>query len=168
MEHSKRKKLRLPGYDYSQAGGYFITICTHQRRCVLSGICRDGEGTRAQVILTALGQILQDVLEETAADFGIGLDAYVLMPNHIHLLLRIEDRDDRKRVTVGQYIGAFKSIATKRWREECEQRGVYAGKLWQRGFYDHILRNEADYYEKLRYIDENPDRWLEDGMYVRM
>ena len=87
------------------------------------------------------------------------------MPNHIHMLVTIENGENGGSISVGRFIGAFKSIVSNRWSAVCTRRGVIMGKLWQRDYYDHIIRNEADYLEKWKYIDENPDKWAEDDLY---
>jgi len=167
MDMPKRKNIRLSNYDYSQAGGYFITICTQDKKQILSRIEEVTTYTRANVVLTELGQIAQKVMEELPERYGYCLDTYVIMPNHIHMVLfrKTEMKDNAK--TVGQLIGAIKSLTTNNWCKICDARGITAGKIWQRNYYDHILRNEADYAEKRKYIDENPDKWHLDDLYVK-
>ena len=116
---------------------------------------------RASVQLTELGQIVDDALTELSAQYGIRIEACTIMPNHIHLILMIEDAE----ITVGRFVGAVKSVASNHWRKICDSRNILMGRLWQRDFYDHILRSEADYMEKLKYIDENPDKWMQDELY---
>lgn len=164
MELDKRKNIRLREFDYSQEGGYFITLCTHQRRCMLSQICPGTEMNRASVILSDLGCIADAVLKQVSSRYGFRLDAYVIMPNHIHMVL-VKQEGRESGITVGRMVGAYKSIVADQWFKICDQQGITAGKLWQRNYYDHILRNEKDYYEKIRYIDENPDKWRLDDMY---
>ena len=165
MDYSKRKNMRLPGFDYGQAGGYYITICTHDRACILSRVLEGKENQRAKVQLTELGIITEKVLCQLAEQYGVCLDAWTIMPNHIHMVLTIENNGEIKPMPVGRFVGAFKSIVSNQWQKECARQGITMGKLWQRNFYDHIIRNEADYLEKLRYIDENPDKWSMDEMY---
>lgn len=153
--------MRLPGYDYSKEGGYFVTVCTHNRACTLSRIHNGNEKMRASIELTELGCVVKAALEELSAQYGIRIEACSIMPNHIHMILIV----DSTGVTVGRFIGALKSIVSNRWRQVCNNRNVIIGKLWQRDFYDHILRNEADYLEKWKYIDENPDKWMQDELY---
>jgi len=161
MQLVKRKRMRLEGYDYSQNGGYFVTFCTYDRRCILPRIHTGNERNRASVELTELGQIVDDTLMELSAQYGTRIAAYSIMPNHIHMILLIEDAE----ITVGRFVGAVKSVVSNRWRKICDSRNILMGRLWQRDFYDHILRSEADYLEKLKYIDENPDKWMQDELY---
>ncbi|MBQ8835142.1 MAG: transposase [Oscillospiraceae bacterium] len=162
MEYVKRKNIRLPDYDYSQEGGYFVTVCTHERRCTLSHIIPGTEQDRARVSLSDLGKIADEILLSLPERYGFVLDACVIMPNHIHIIIMKRTVAAAK---VGQFVGAFKSSVSTRWYKECDRRGNVAGKLWQRNYYDHVLRNEADHLEKLRYIDENPDKWQMDELY---
>ena len=111
---------------------------------------------RAKVTLSEFGGIANNVLHELAGRYGFELDAYVIMPNHIHVILF---KTGNSNHSVGQFVGAFKSAVSTRWYRVCDQRGITAGKLWQRNYYDHILRNEADYLEKRKYIEDNPDKW---------
>ena len=164
MELPNRKSLRLHHYDYSTEGGYFITICTEQKKCTLAKVEAGNEQARATVSLTKLGCVARDTLLQLREKYDIHIDCYVIMPNHIHLILLMEKTE--KSITVGQLIGAYKSMVVKNWWEICNGQGVTMGKIWQRGFYDHILRNVADYKEKARYIDENPDKWCLDDEYV--
>ena len=157
MELSRRKNTRLSNYDYSRSGGYFITICTYEKRQTLSRILTGSEKKEAATQLTPLGDVVHRVMKELAAGYGFRLDSYVIMPNHIHVLLMKETEETN--ITVGQWIGAMKSMTTTRWCKACDEKGVTAGKVWQRNYYDHILRNEADYIEKRKYIEENPDKW---------
>ncbi len=162
MEYHERKNIRLPGYDYSRAGGYFVTVCTEGRRCILSRVLPGNKFVRADVQLSELGTLAVEMLSEVSAKTGIIVNDYVIMPNHIHMILLIQG--ENAGVTIGRFVGAFKSLTLYHWRNICNQRGIQMGKIWQRNYYEHVLRNEMDYREKLRYIDENPDAWDEDEL----
>ena len=82
------------------------------------------------------------------------------MPDHIHILVV---KDSVSQETLGQFVAAFKSIVSNRWLSACKSKGIEMGKLWQRGYYDHVLRNEADYVEKAAYMEANAERWIEKG-----
>ena len=163
MGYPKRKKMRLPDYDYRQNGGYFVTICTHEKKCILSKVVPGNELRRAEVTLTPLGQVVESVLLAQIEKYGINLEAWTIMPNHVHLLLWIEE--GRTSISIGRFVGALKSISANQWMKIYNERGIVMGKLWQRDFYDHVIRNETDYMEKLRYIDVNPDKWAMDELY---
>ena len=163
MIDRKRKNVRLYGYDYSQAGGYFVTICTSERHCSLSHILPGNQFAQAEVRLTELGGISENVLHEVSERTGISLSEYIIMPNHIHMILQIPAGGAEH--TIGEYVGMFKSLTLNYWRKICNREGKVMGTVWQRNYYEHILRNEADYLEKLRYIQENPDDWVLDELY---
>lgn len=164
----QRKSNRLKNYNYSQNGGYFITICTKDSKCILSQIVGDtsveensvGDGScvgatigRPQVILTDIGQIVKTKIEKIqTVYYGIKVDKYVIMPNHVHLLIMIDIENGRPMVapTVSRIINQLKGAVTK-------EANV---PIWQKGFHDHIIRNKDDYLTRWQYIDENPKKWL--------
>jgi len=153
-----RRPTRLPRFDYGSPGAYFVTVCTHGHRCVLSRISV-GEGLCAlpMVALTDIGlKVEQAIVYIDRAYPGIRVEKYVIMPNHVHLLVRVEAREGgRGGPPLQQIIGRMKSYTTHQ----------FGGMLWQRSFYDHVIRCERDYLEIWRYIDENPAKWAEDRFY---
>ena len=180
-QHEKRKHSRLKVYDYTNSGCYFITFCTKDRAHVLSRIV--GRGTPEwlllpignspsalpppQVELTNIGKIAAEVIERTSAVYpGISIDNYVIMPNHVHLLIRISPVDggvraprptDNRSVSVTGVIKAIKSITTRK----------IGTKIWQTSFYDHVIRDDEDYQIRFRYIEENPAKWQQDKYYYQ-
>ena len=157
----QRKHPRLDHYDYSSAGAYFITICTHNRRCLLSHIVGRGLAP-AEIRYTAYGEIArrQLVLLEERFPF-LKVDQYVIMPNHIHAILLLGNAAGASpRPTVSDVICAYKSLTTI----ECKKT-VSIDKLFQASFYDHVIRGQEDYDEISRYILENPLKWELDNLY---
>lgn len=190
----RRRSIRLPGYDYSRAGAYFLTICTHNRESLL------GEVVDGAVRLNRVGEI---VVEEWARTEElrqeIALDEFVVMPNHFHAIVWIagqrtsgEARGVERRETgppttagcgekeppvacwgfvdplpcvgprpksIGSLVAGFKSAVTRRIKELDPATAV---RLWQRNFYDHVIRDEAALTAIRRYIQDNPARWAED------
>ena len=168
-ELPSRKRLRLQEFDYSTPGAYFITICTHEKKCTLSHIV--GAIHESPVIkLTGFGKIVDDVINNIPERFKATIGKYVIMPNHIHLIVVITDDEElrairesplRSRSIVSKFIGYIKMNASK----EIHLR--YGNIIvWQRGFYDHIIRNQKDYDDIYNYIHENPMRWKHDKLYV--
>ncbi len=161
----QRKTPRLVGFDYHSENAYFVTICTKNRTCLLSHIVGTGVLTCPSVELTQYGAITQQVIQETNAFYKhVSVDAFVVMPNHIHLLVRIFNNEDgqvrtpvptSKNASLSAYVATIKRFCTKQFGES----------IWQTRFYDHIIRNEKDYLAHLRYIDENPLRWELDELY---
>ena len=156
-----RKHPRLQRFDYSSNARYFVTICTYQKRSVLSKV-KVGRGLApAETLLTEAGKIIEDELLLLPLRFhDLTIDNYVIMPNHIHAILTINAplaAGASPRPTLMDIIGIFKSLCTRR----CKAAGVI-DKLWQTSFYDHIIRNEHDYKAIWQYIDNNPAKWTED------
>ena len=159
----KRKSPRLKSFDYSTTGAYFITICTQNRKNILSTIV--GEGSPLPK-LSHYGEIADLWIQKLPEKYHeISVDCYVIMPNHIHLLLSVMKDDGRgdPSPTVDTAMGWLKYQITK---EINKLRGTPGEKLLQRSFFDHIIRNQDDYYEIYKYIYENPMRWKLDRFYA--
>ena len=166
-----RRSVRLRDYDYSQAGLYFVTICTFQKACLF------GEFRGGKLILNELGKLVQKIwLQIPVSRANTTLDKFVVMPNHVHGIIGIlEDENTGKCATVtsstktlpsgslGATIGQFKSVVTKQSRAL-----PYPPRppIWQRNYYEHIIRNENELNEIRKYILENPARWTNDDLYV--
>ena len=162
-ELPKRKPTRLRKFDYNSAGAYFITICTQNRKNILSAIV--GEGSPLPQ-LSRYGEIVDKWIKKILEKYQeISVDCYVIMPNHIHLLLSVVKDDGRgdPSPTVDAAMGWLKYQVTK---EINKMRGTEGEKLFQRSFYDHIVRNPDDYQEICKYIYENPLRWHFDKLYA--
>lgn len=163
MDRPRRKPNRLPHYDYSAPGAYFITICTREKRCILSDVVV-GEGLAPPSLrLTDIGRIVEEQILALPQRFsGLAIEKYMIMPNHIHLLIRLSGESGgaspSPTVSTGvpAAIGAFKSLTTR-------LSGVRP--LWQRSYYDHVVRNETEYKEIWEYITANPAHWAEDRSY---
>lgn len=162
IQRSVRKPTRLPAFDYSQCGGYFITICTDKKRKTLCNIENSDILFQPAVKLTPLGEIVREVLEEQRF-FGITLEKYIIMPNHVHLLLLIPGETAKQ--TISDFVGQLKSVVANRWLRGCKSQGRQMGPIWQRSFNDHIIRNHADLCRIWLYIEGNPSRWREDCLY---
>lgn len=165
MEKSypKRKHPRLPHFDYSTAGVYFITICTQNRRCLLSEVVGRGLAP-AGLSLTEYGKIAEEQLHLIPKRYPyVRIDHYVIMPNHIHVLLCLtgETAGESPRPTLTDIVCAYKSLTTR----ACKKH-MPIDKLFQVSFYEHVVRNETDYGEIARYIQGNPARWHEDTLYT--
>ncbi len=168
MELPKRKPLRLREFDYSTVGAYFITICTQNRRCMLPHIVGAiHESPEAQ--LPEYGKIVDKVINDVPGRFGVMVQEYVIMPNHIHLIIIITDDADLRaihesplhgRSIISKIVGYIKMNASKAVHDRDDSVAV-----WQRGYYDHVIRNRADYEQHLKYIYENPLRWYYDELY---
>jgi REP element-mobilizing transposase RayT len=159
----KRKSTRLVDFDYGQAGAYFITVCTQDKKKTLSRITVGAGFSRPQ--LSVYGEIADKWIGALPNKYPtVSVDRYVIMPNHIHLLLSAKsDGRGNPSPTIHAVMGWLKYQITK---EINEANGVMGEKVFQRSFYDHIVRNREDYYEVSKYIDENPIHWKCDKLYV--
>lgn len=161
-ELPNRKHPRLDNFDYSSDGAYFITICTQNKKCLLSRIVEQ-EPTLVEVEYTEYGKVAkkQLLLLEQRYPF-VQVAQYVIMPNHIHIILVIENTAPKEnfRTTVSDIICAYKSLTTR----ECKKISPVE-KVFQTSFYEHIIRGKEDYEEIVKYIYENPLRWKFDKMY---
>jgi putative transposase len=196
-----RRSIRLKGYDYSQAGAYFVTICTKDRECLFGDIA-------GEIKVNDAGRMVQKWWNESAAKFGnIELDESVIMPNHFHGIIVIvgaalcgrPDLGDHHRLggrpglgghpemdgqwktgqqreigqphrvapTVGDIIDWFKTMTTNEYIRNVRQKNwsPFPGKLWQRNYYEHIIRNETEMNKIREYIINNPLNWETDENY---
>ena len=156
MELKGRKPNRIPDYDYSQNGAYFITICTKDRQPILSTIVGDG----FPVPLVA-GQIAEEYIHKISDKYpSVSVDRYVIMPDHIHMLLGIDAVQigtGNPSPTLGNIIGWYKYQVTKQVNVQYNTAGE---RLFQRSYYDHVIRNQQDYNEIWEYIENNPRKWI--------
>jgi putative transposase len=149
---SRRRSLRLPGYDYSQAGAYFITICTHNRIMLFGEVIND------DVRLNEFGMLVKHTWDNLPTHYdGIELDAFIVMPNHVHGIIILADEPEMRR-SIPEIVRGLKTFSARNVNE----RGGRRGALWQRGYYEHVIRN-AQALNRIRdYIAHNPARWADD------
>ena len=165
MENSllKRKHPRLDHYDYSTSGAYCITICTHSRRCLLSRIVGRGLAP-AETQYTAYGRIAQEQLLMLEQRYpSLKIDQYVIMPNHIHVILSLEETAGANpNPTIMDIVCAYKSLTTR----QCKKVQPI-DRLFQTSFFEHVIRNREDYNEVAEYIVNNPKQWELDKLYSK-
>ena len=182
-----RKQIRLPNYDYSDNGAYFITICTKDKKKIF-GYVKNG-----QMHYNEYGKIAFNEIEKTNSlrkDSGVRISKFIVMPNHVHMLLEITKGIDETVVgtrravsnctnkfskpitqSVSTIVGAYKSSVTKHILEACGHGTPCPYKItektiiWQPRFIDHVIRNGRDYLEHWQYIDNNPLKWEFDKYY---
>lgn len=176
-----RKQIRLKDYDYSQEGYYFITICTQNRKQLLSKIINDFEPQKntkhvgadsisaLNVKLTNIGRMFEKIYLNLEKEFvNIKLHDYILMPNHIHGIIEIFERADMESApTINKIIQSFKRHTTIEYIKGVKL-GIYKSfdkRIWQRNYYEHIIRNEKEYLLIKQYIQNNPINWEKDKYY---
>ncbi len=162
MELPKRKYLRLKGYDYSSNGAYFITICSHNRECLFGEI----------VGATLFGRpnnpdkMIEKWLLELENKYNcIKIDKYIIMPNHIHFILLISSvTGDHMGSPLHEIIDWYKTMTTNEYIRGVKNNlyPIFEKRVWQRGYYEHIIRNEQEYLKIWEYINTNPQKWTDD------
>ena len=211
-----RRSIRLQEYDYAQAGAYFITICTHNHQPIFGKIeldpigqsapAQNGKGQPAPAqnnkgqprglpLLNEFGQIALEQWHKLSDRFPtIDLNAFVVMPNHVHGIIFItengpqqqrgQSRDGQPenvkqpqgfgqpqglplpmRTTLGDVVGAYKSLVSNECLKIYKSRNETMGKLWQRNYYEHIIRDEKSFENIVSYIENNPSTWQQDELF---
>ena len=152
MEQPTRKNIRLTNYDYRAPGAYFITVCTKNKENLFWSDVGAISDRPEDVPLNHTGQIVDQAIKNIPVHYpSITVDRYVIMSNHIHLLLQIHSSADGRSViapTISTVVRLMKSAAS-------HEAGC---SLWQKGFYDHVIRSEADYLDCWQYIEGNPGK----------
>jgi putative transposase len=145
--------MRLSGYDYSQPGPYFVTICTKEKACIL------GKIADSVMHLSVLGGMVTSCWHDLSSHYpDISLDAFVVMPNHMHGIIFVGAGSPRPSpgLNLSSIIGYFKYQSTKRANELRNSPGA---PLWQRNFFEHVIRDENSLNRIREYIWTNPERW---------
>ena len=157
---SERKKNRLAGYDYSQAGAYFVTVCTKGKQCLLCSVVGGDAHIAPYTKLTPLGEVVDKYTRSIP-----GIAEYVIMPNHVHMILRISATEVLQgpmwasaptETSVPLLVRSWKTLISKELGQS----------IWQRSYYDHVIRDEMDYAIKAQYIADNPAKWRNDVYYL--
>ncbi|MFH1665222.1 MAG: transposase [Candidatus Omnitrophota bacterium] len=175
-----RGTIRLKNYDYTKQGAYYVTVCVTRRKCIFGDV-RDGE-----MVLKDAGRMAGEWWQKLPLHFpNIEMDEYIIMPNHLHGIIIVGAplvgalNDDgtgvkndnragtRPAPTLGRIIGALKSITTNEYIRNVKTRNwpPFEKRLWQRGYYEHVIRNEHDLVYIREYITTNPAKWEEDEYY---
>lgn len=151
----QRKHPRLKHYDYAQCGCYHLTLCTQNRKPILSYIVpASANCSKAQIVLHPAGQITNHYIRNIPNVYSdVELIQYVIMPNHIHLLILL---GPRATVSVNTIVRSLKRMVNRE----------VGASIWQASFYDVVIRNEAMLQCEWLYIDSNPDKWAEDELFV--
>lgn len=184
-ERHHRRSIRLRGYDYSAKGAYFVTICTQDRACLF------GEVTDGEMRLNAAGRMAHGTWDELPSFYrGIVVDAFVVMPNHIHGIIALvgwniktmvgagpcacpddaETQDDGQpqgiapTLSLADVVHRFKTLTTKRYVDGVKQHGwpAFTGRLWQRNYYEQVVRSKSSWNRVRNYIAHNPRHWESD------
>jgi len=169
-----RRSVRLKGYDYSKKGLYFITICTQNCLCLFGNI------EKGDMELNDAGIMIKHQWQELIHRFDkIKFHEFIVMPNHVHGIVEFVEaplvsaqntvpptsgQPQGIAPTVGDVVGAYKSLTTNDYIQNVKQNNWqrFNKKLWQRNYYEHIIRDEKSYFQISEYIQTNPVKWRED------
>jgi len=161
----KRRSVRLKNYDYSHPGAYFVTVCAHEKKCLF------GKNVESRMELNALGKIVEKHWMEIPKHFQtVSLDQFIVVPNHIHgiLIVNVDGRGMACHAptprrfgkpvsnSLPTVVGSFKSAVSKTINES---RNGLRTTVWQRNYYEHVIRNEKDLKAIREYIEQNPLKW---------
>ena len=152
----QRKRLRMEGYDYSSAGCYFVTIVTNDRQCLF------GDVTDGTMSLNDAGKTIDQATRDIEGyDDNITVPFHVVMPNHVHIMIMQTGNN-----AIPEIIRRYKSVTSCRYIEGVKTRGWqrFDGNLWQKSYFDHIIRNQRAHDYIAQYIIDNPKRWNKDNI----
>lgn len=155
-EYPRRRSTRLPDWDYRLPGPYAITMCTEDR------VHRFGTVHDGCMVRNPVGDMAHDVWLAMPLVFPtVTLDDFVVMPNHIHAIILLGSEDIERNPTLGTIVQRYKSISTTRYINGISDRGwpPFDGRLWQRNYYEHIVRDDRDLGRCRAYIEANPANW---------
>ncbi len=156
MDLPIRKNIRLRDYDYSRSGVYFITVCTENKTPILWDI--NVGTTNGRPPLSAKGEIVDNAINNIHTIYpSVEIDKYVIMPNHVHLLISISNNEEviLPSPKINTVIQHLKGFASKR----------IGSSIWQARYYDHVIRDDKDYLTRWNYIDKNPCKWEDDELF---
>ena len=168
MQQPKRKQNRLPAFDYSTVGAYFITICAKNRRPIFGRVVGGGVLDAPHLALSPYGKIVAAQLEAMSHFYpDLQIEKSVVMPNHIHFIVSVTQDPSgasgtppptttRSVQAILAFVSTFKRLSNRTAHTD----------LWQRGYYDHVIRGRDDYEEIWQYIDSNPAKWTLDILYT--
>lgn len=147
----RKNSLRKPDTDYTQSGSYFVTICTQKRRYSLGSI------HQATMYQSQLGQLAQKYWQQIPVHYStVRLDDFVVMPNHLHGLVVLDDSPNIKNPHIGVIVASFKRAMTM---AAIKNKLDFVRPIWQRGYHDRIVRTVREYNNLKNYINTNPERW---------
>ena len=177
-----RRSIRIKGYDYSSSGMYFVTICCKDM------LCRFGKISNFEMVFNDFGKIAFDEWQKLSERYSnLILNVFQVMPNHIHGIIVLENAGTQNAdiatvtfdstaansragaspaPTIGNIVGAYKSLVANRCLKICKSNNEQMYKLWQRDYFEHIIRNDAAYKHIAEYIINNPANWKNDKYYT--
>ena len=153
-----RKGLRWKQFDYNSQNAYFLTICTLERKCILSTIAIRSTGTPA-VVLSEYGEAVERCILSINKTGYAKVDHYVIMPDHIHLIICIRKNDHNETTLANQTVPHVVSTFKRFCRKEI------GASIFQRSYFDHVIRDREDYETRMKYVYDNPIKSFYEGKY---
>ena len=155
----KRKILRLQNFDYTSNFAYFVTVCTHEMRC-LFGSVKDGE-----MHLNEAGRMVREQVHAIQNGESVVMENYVVMPNHIHLIVKLLKAE--QPISLPEVMRRFKSSVSTKYIQGVKRKKFppFEKKIWQDSYHDRIIRNQAEFDMVYTYIENNPLKWELDRYY---
>jgi REP element-mobilizing transposase RayT len=156
LDKSVRRRNRLPNYDYSTKGYYFVTICSKDRKRIFGSVPNPSENC---TVYSDIGFVIEKHIQNISKHYtDVRVDKYIIMPNHIHLIIVIgcSVLNSNESHSLSNIVGLFKSGVSK-------ETGY---SFWQRSFHDHVIRTQREYEKIWRYIDVNPALWHKDCFFT--
>ena len=151
-----RKRNRIENYDYSQPNIYLLTVCTENREHLFGVV--EARPDKPVTVLSPLGKLVEQAILGIETHYpNTTIETYSILPNHLHLLLRLDPTAAPNPPTVSRIIKKMKEYVTRTWGKP----------VWQRGFYDHVIRSEQEYLNAWNYVTFNPAKWESDEYYVK-
>jgi putative transposase len=166
MKEFHRRSIRMKGYDYRNPGFYSVTTCTWRKECILAEIINQ------QVQLTAIGRVVEQcILEIPGQTTSFLWDTWVIMPNHVHMIIQLLQPKAEStlvvpdlsisQVSLSTIVQTLKAMASRRLNDLLDIRGS-GNTLWQRNYYEHIIRSDTELFATRAYVQRNPANWLLD------
>ena len=160
MNFPTRKQNRLENFDYGNIGCYFVTLCTNHRQPIFE-IEQSNVGNDLCVVPSIQNQIISKWIKETENKYqNMHFDKYVIMPDHLHFIIRIAEQ--HTGCSLQDAMRFFKTMTTNEYIKNVKNQSLppFNKKLWQKSYYDHIIRTQEDYNEVWEYIENNPTKWI--------
>lgn len=155
MDRFIRKRNRICGFDYSSANVYLLTVCTFRFQCMFGVVISRGDTPVTR--LSPLGELVKQAILGISTHYpNVSVDAYSILPNHLHLLLRLNPTDAANSPTVGRIIQQMKGVVTK----------AYGKNIWEKNYHDHVIRSEQAYENAWNYVTYNPAKWETDEYFT--
>ena len=172
-KYTRKKSIRLQNYDYAQNGLYFVTICTKNSQHLFGTI------VNGKIKLNSAGKMVEHIWSEIPQFYdGFVLHDFVVMPNHFHGIIEIVLTHEQRtttgglslhtQMTISEIIHRFKTLTTRKYIDGVHSDGWedFQGKLWQRSYHEHVIRDNKSYETIVEYVQNNPLKWVDDCYYV--